>query len=189
MEERVGHQTVDCTGCGTPLRRRTSDLSRLARGRVFCGRDCPGGVRHKPRTGVELTCPQCGETFYRRPSQAAIKSGRQPCCSRSCAVRFKTGERKPGPTWITDQCEKCSKSFGHPRSQGRRRYCTTECAGVATTKIKLICEHCGGEYVGRRQEGRRVSTRTRRATRLVTSLKTATEQSLSTVARYPSTAS
>jgi HNH endonuclease len=51
-------------------------------------------------------------------------------------------------------CEACGASFSHPRSQGKRRYCSAACAGNANTKTKLVCQWCGGDYVGRPHERR-----------------------------------
>jgi len=66
-------------------------------------------------------------------------------------------ERSPlgdGPTFWDATCEKCGTAFVHPRSQGKRRFCSLTCSGNANTKVKLVCQWCGGDYVGRPQERR-----------------------------------
>lgn len=59
-----------------------------------------------------------------------------------------------GPTSWDATCEKCGTAFTHPRSQGKRRFCSLACSGNANTKTKLVCQWCGGDYVGRPQERR-----------------------------------
>jgi hypothetical protein len=151
--------TVTCTGCGALIEKRVTDVARSKTNRFFCP-DCPGSAARKPRTGMEMVCAlsTCEVTFYRRPSEIRTDGG--TCCSPRCAALYRA-EQLDGPTWLTATCENatCRKLFEHPRSQGPRRFCSPECSGHASTKITLHCEQCGGEYIGRPQEGRRFCSR------------------------------
>lgn len=153
---------MNCTECGAPIEKHQSDVARNKTGKFYCG-DCSQVVKgRRPRTGVELTCPQCGNPFYRRPSEVDLAaSGRAACCSVPCAATYWRTQEDPRPDVpfvLTGTCARCGDNFDYPRSQSRR-FCSAACAGVVNTKIDLHCEWCSAVYVGRPQEGRRFCSR------------------------------
>jgi hypothetical protein len=152
----VPHVEVTCTGCGTSIKRRESEVARNTTGIFYCSNNCPGkaGKGNRPRRGGWLICPECDGRFYRRTSQLALPTdGREPCCSVGCAARHRSkhADQNPDiPFRITTICERCGKPFEHARCNPRR-FCSGVCAGVAKVRCELTCEWCGETYEGNPQ--------------------------------------
>lgn len=144
---------VTCAGCAVKIQRRAAEVERNTTGIFYCSNSCPGraGKGTRQRKGVELVCPECGKTFYRRKSGSALSTGgRRPCCSVPCAARHRdrhANQHPNVPFQITTICARCDESFEHARSNPRR-FCSDVCAGNAKMRCELTCEWCGDSYEG-----------------------------------------
>jgi hypothetical protein len=79
-----------------------------------------------------LTCPNCGGTFVRMPSQ--IRKGKLHFCSRSCRTSYYNKQNNPawkikGKTLVTLKCAYCGKEFKRPAwwSKGKNVFCSVSC--------------------------------------------------------------
>lgn len=127
---QVKRQTVACSGCGSPVERRESDLARLKSGRVFCSKECRGRVGSKPRRGVNVACQRCGSDIYQRPGQE------RRFCSKEC---HDEGQRV---SQVMTACVTCGTGFRHQRSVSRK-YCSKPCEANGRMVRALSRSHNG----------------------------------------------
>jgi len=112
---------VTCPDCGS---KREVGFYYELKSEMLC-KACTarrGGSAPKPnrKTGVFLNCIQCGEEFYRRPSD-----GNKRFCSSKC---FDASRRTNQRT--IRRCTTCSIDFEYiekPHSNSSGKYCSQEC--------------------------------------------------------------
>ena len=82
---------------------------------------------------VVLTCPNCGGTFVRPPSQ--IRKGKLHFCSKSCRTSYYNRINNPswkikGKNLKTYTCAYCGKEFKRPpwSVKGKKVFCSISCA-------------------------------------------------------------
>ena len=85
---------------------------------------------------LKHACQQCGEIFEIWPSQIRYRGGKY--CSRQCY--YASG-------YVELCCEQCSKRFRVYKSQGGRKFCSTECQHEAQKdRIVIQCKQCGHQF-------------------------------------------
>lgn len=100
-------QPPKCAGCDKPVRFFYKSVTTR-----FCSTQCRALASY-----VDSVCPWCKRTFRIRKS--ALRGGRLPCCSRSCADKLWGAHRTAksrSPTW---KCRVC----GGPTSSSRHTRC------------------------------------------------------------------
>lgn len=91
-------------------------------------------------------CATCGKELHIPPSKA--ERNNRFFCSRKCTHL--------GRTFVTN-CEQCGKQFtAYQSTQGRKRYCSRRCLGLAKNQNKIhnrVCKICGSAFtvVGSKQ--------------------------------------
>lgn len=84
------------------------------------------------RQGVDLTCPQCGKVYQKKPWE--IQAGRGKFCSRACYTAARIGKERPS-TWRRYEkvCPVCGKTFtvGGRAGSVNQRVCSDECKRVS----------------------------------------------------------
>ena len=82
-----------------------------------------------PTTALSKACEHCGELFWGMPSQLA----KRRFCSQDCVGASRRGIKRK--EWVTIRCQQCGTEFevtpGWTRN-GRRKYCSKKCLGLAT---------------------------------------------------------
>lgn len=119
-----------CEHCSKSFRRFPSDIRKAAQtGSTirFCSRACyNAGVRND----VELTCPECGETFTRWYADltTAKKRKQRMYCSATCRDAASARSRV---NRVETFCAACGKAMSviPARADGRRLYCSYACMG------------------------------------------------------------
>jgi len=89
-----GQIAKNCLQCGKPFPSRPLLIKHQ-----FCSEDCMNAFRKRHR--ITLTCPQCGKSFERIPSE--IKQGKSKFCSYVCRGRWqrehKTHKGEKSANW------------------------------------------------------------------------------------------
>ena len=105
-------------------------MKRSKSGEAFCSRKC-AAQRQQPKMG-NLTCPMCGKSFYRKPSER--RNGSNYCsrlCSNQAHSQILTAmpvEMRQSPG-VSKCCEHCGAQFyAKPHLATKRRFCSKSCA-------------------------------------------------------------
>src|ERR1700680_4284267 len=93
---------------------------------------------------TNTTCPICGLTYYRFPSQ--IKKGVRVTCSRTCGAR----QFKDKGDWVPCQC--CGVSFYRTKSladRGFGKFCSRKCEAASrpNPSVECICGYCNTKFM------------------------------------------
>lgn len=112
----------ECEECGNEF-----EPHRPGKGQKYCSREC---VVASQTRAVELTCPECGETFESPPCEA----DRRTFCSRACQTASKRE---------TLECEECGDAFEVRSHRAETaRYCSWDCRTATTSTITRECPVC-----------------------------------------------
>lgn len=120
--------TFECSTCGKSFTKHPSAMKRNKSGAVYCSRKCSN--RRQQRTLPDLTCPQCGKTFYRKPSERILNNN---YCSRTCANQAQSRAIEKIPELRTGkgiliQCKHCGNPFHvKPHRAKKAKYCSMAC--------------------------------------------------------------
>lgn len=89
------YQQMTCQQCSAPFRGRIRSDKPPSK---FCSRACRDEAR---RTGVTLTCRQCGGSFYRKNYQREWSQERGPFCGMQCYGSWQREHTRgeASPTW------------------------------------------------------------------------------------------
>lgn len=131
---KVEWTQVPCANCGVMISRRLSDLARRTTGRVFCSKECLHALGAKPRKKADVTCQQCGVTFY------PLSGAPNRFCSKVC---HDASQRKPP---VVAVCEVCDKRFEMKPSQAAMwtgRFCSKACESRSKWQRPLDRMHNG----------------------------------------------
>ena len=116
--------SVICTQC-----RRKFQAYPSGR-RQYCSRGCADQAqRHR----INKVCENCGKAFHVKPCESFRKY-----CSRHCYNQARAD--------TVAICPVCGGEFfpRHSKQQGDQRYCSQQCAGIASRKrVTIYCQQCG----------------------------------------------
>lgn len=120
--------TFHCSTCGIPFERYPSATKRRKSDKVYCSRKC---AAQRQQTALpDLTCTQCGKTFYRKPSERKLANN---YCSRTCANQAQSRTLKDVPHLRDSQgvekcCIQCSNVFYvKPHRYKKAKFCSKAC--------------------------------------------------------------
>lgn len=117
-----------CTSCGKEFERHPSATKRNKSGNFYCSRKC--AAQRQQKELPDLKCPQCGKTFYRKPSERRLSNN---YCSRKCANKAQSRSLQDIPELRTTngpekKCEHCGNLFPvKPYRYKTRRFCSRAC--------------------------------------------------------------
>lgn len=82
-----------CNKCGTKFERQTKAVNYAIKNniKIYCSRKCKNDSQN---TSIKETCTQCTTEVIR--SQASIKRGFKPFCSKSCAATYRNTHKTTG---------------------------------------------------------------------------------------------
>jgi len=129
----------ECLTCGKLFHARICDVKNG--GGKYCSRECyfktigtnqRGKYNPNYKCKIEMTCIECGNTFFRYPSRIDQKYCSQACYHKNRGKR-QTGENNPfwkgGPVTVT--CQYCGNEFTEYPSSIENyhagKYCSNEC--------------------------------------------------------------
>jgi hypothetical protein len=120
--------SLTCQRCGTEFTGHGK--------RQYCSKSCASKSNHatlkaagwspggREKTGQDVVCPVCGQTFYRKEWQRL--RGTAICCSRACATEWRRRYS------VVKSCKWCGKEMRLSPSQGHKyrpgeRFCSKAC--------------------------------------------------------------
>lgn len=110
---------VNCKQCG-------KEFKRKFKREIFCSVKCYAESRTEP--SVKITCPVCGEVFYKKKYH--IKKGVTHFCSRSCSSKSRKKYFEE-----TRACLYCGEKFT-VLSRSKKKCCCCDCAAKHRSIVK-----------------------------------------------------
>ncbi len=136
---------VICSQCGSHFRRR-KDSSALHGGSPSICRKCVSSKKDRAcrpqKTGGDITCPICGNSFHVPACQLETRKW----CSRKCTD---IARRAASTLSIKRTCKHCGIIYRRQVQPGRTsNFCSNECKGSWASKQfrTYVCQVCGNPY-------------------------------------------